>query len=58
MNRRKMTREIKDLIKRGKISTEEKIYKGKRYQMINCGGKYLSIGVCVDDSKDLIKDEK
>ena len=58
MNRIERRKEIKDLIKRGKISTEEKIYKGKKYQMINCGGKCLSIGVCVDDSKDLIKDEK
>lgn len=58
MNRRKMTREIKDLIKHKKITTEVKIYKGKKYQMINAGGKYLSIGVCVDNSDSLIKDEK
>ena len=49
MNRRKMTREIKDLIKRKKITTEVKIYKGKKYQMINAGGKYLGIGVCLDN---------
>lgn len=58
MNRIERRKEIKDLIKRGKISTEEKIYKGKKYQMINAGGKYLSIGVCVDNSDSLIKDEK
>lgn len=51
MNRIERRKEIKDLIKRGKISTEEKIYKGKKYQMINCGGKYLSIGVCVDNNE-------
>lgn len=49
MNRRKMLREIKYLIKRKKITTEVKIYKGKKYQMIDAGGKYLSIGVCLDD---------
>lgn len=57
MNRIKRRKEIKELIKHGKITTEEKIYKGKKYQMINCGGKYLNIGVCVDDSVSLIKDE-
>lgn len=49
MNRRKMTREIKDLIKRKKITTEVKIYEGKKYQMINAGGKYFDIGVCLDN---------
>lgn len=49
MNRRKMTREIKDLIKRKKITTEVKIYKGKKYQMINAGSKYFDIGVCLDN---------
>lgn len=57
MNRRKMTREIKDLIKREKITTEVKIYKGKKYQMINAGGKYLSIGVCVDNNETNEKEE-
>lgn len=57
MNRRKMTREIKVLIKRKKITTEVKIYKGKKYQMINAGGKYLSIGVCVDNNETNEKEE-
>ena len=59
MNNKKYNdRMLREMIKSGKITTEEKIYKGKKYQMMNCGGKYLSIGVCVDNSDSLIKDEK
>lgn len=42
---------LKSMIKNGRITTQERIFKGKKYQMINCGGKYLNIGVCIDNNE-------
>lgn len=49
-NKRYNDRMLREMIKSAKITTEEKIYKGKRYQMLNCGGKYFNIGVCLDNN--------
>lgn len=49
---------LKSMIKNGRIATQERIFKGKKYQMIICGGKYLNIGVCLDSNETNEKEKR